>query len=57
MAPLAAASVWRLHGAVGLLQDPGLAPLRVQARLLRIAPEPMLALPPHNEVDDLLRGL
>ena len=56
VAPLAVALVWQLHGAVALLEHPGLAALRVQAKP-RKAPEPMLALPAHNELDDLLRGL
>jgi NADPH-dependent 2,4-dienoyl-CoA reductase/sulfur reductase-like enzyme len=56
VAPLAVALVWRLHGAVALLEHPGLVPLRVRARP-REAEEPMLALPAHNELEDLLRGL
>ncbi len=56
VAPLAVALVWQLHGAVALLQHPGLAALRVQPRPRKVE-EPMLALPAHNEIDDLLRGL
>ena len=56
VAPLAVALAWKLHGAVALLEHPGLATLRVQLKP-RKAEEPMLALPAHNELDDLLRGL
>gem|GEM_PF-2640558 len=44
---------------MALLPHPGVAALRVQPKPRR-APEPMLALPPHNELEDLgnlLRGL
>jgi hypothetical protein len=56
VAPLAVALVWKLHGAVALLEHPGLVSLRVQLKPRR-APGPMLALPPHDELEDLLRGL
>ena len=59
VAPLAVALVWQLHGAVALLEHPGLAALRVQAKPRKVE-EPMLALPAHNELEDLdnlLRGL
>ena len=41
---------------MALLEHPGLAALRVQANP-RKSDEPILALPAHNEIDDLLRGL
>ena len=56
VAPLAVALVWQLHGAEALLEHPGLAALRVQLKP-RKSDEPILALPVHNEIDDLLRGL
>ena len=56
VAPLAVALVWKVHGAVALIEHPGLAAFRVQTKP-RKAPEPMLALPAHNEIDNLLREL
>jgi len=56
---VAASRSHRDDGAVALLPHPGVAALRVQPKPRR-APEPMLALPPHNELEDLgnlLRGL
>lgn len=56
VAPLAVILVAQVHGVVALLEHPGLAPLRVTAKG-KPQPGPMLALPRHNEIDDLLRGL
>jgi len=57
VAPLAVALVAQVHGIVALLEHPGLAPLRVTAKPGKRQPGPMLALPRHNEIDDLLHGL
>jgi hypothetical protein len=56
VAPLAVAFVYKVHGVVALLEHPGLAALRVQPKR-RKAGQPMLALPAHNPLADLLRGL
>jgi hypothetical protein len=57
VAPLAVALVAQVHGVLALLEHPGLASLRVAAQPGGRQPGPMLALPRHNEIDDLLRGL
>ena len=56
VAPLAVALVWKVHGAVALLEHPGLAALRIKGKP-RKAEEPMLALPARDPLEDLLRGL
>ena len=56
VAPLAVILVAQVHGVLALLEHPGLAALRVTAKGKR-QPGPMLALPRHNEINDLLRGL
>lgn len=56
VAPLAVILTAQVHGVPALLEHPGLAALRVTAKGKR-QPGPMLALPRHNEIDDLLHGL
>ena len=59
-APLAVALVYHSHGGVALLEHPGLAALRVtpdQRDRGRKEPAEMLALPAHDPLEDLLRGL
>ena len=55
-APLAVALVYKAHGVVALLEHPGLAALRVKPDR-RKEPTEMLALPAHDPLEDLLRGL
>ena len=56
VAPLAVALAWHTHGAAALLEHPGLAPLQVQPKPRR-GEQPMLALPAHDPLADLLREL